>query len=147
MIQKERPVEILLIEDNSGDVLLTKEAFEEIDFRDNINVARDGEEALDYLYKRGIYQNAVRPDLIMLDLNLPRKDGREVLEVIKNDPQLKTIPVIVLTTSKSDRDIRISYESHANCYIVKPVKFEEFLEIIKFVVDFWINLVKLPGLK
>ena len=102
--------------------------------------AEASEQLMDYLSANTI-------DVILLDMNLPRKDGREVLEVIKNDHQLKTIPVIVLTTSKSERDIRISYENHANCYIVKPVKFEEFLEIIKFVVDFWINLVKLPGLK
>src|ERR1700689_481515 len=99
---KDRPVEILLIEDNSGDVLLTKEAFEELEFTDNITIARDGEDALDYLFKRGPYAKAVKPDLILLDLNLPKKDGRDVLETIKTDPNLKSIPVIVLTTSKSE---------------------------------------------
>ncbi|MDX2001424.1 MAG: response regulator [Chitinophagales bacterium] len=143
---KDRPVEILLIEDNSGDVLLTKEAFEELQFSDNITVARDGEDALDYLFKRGPYGNAVRPDLILLDLNLPKKDGREVLEMVKNDPDLKSIPVIVLTTSKSEKDIKMCYDLHCNCYITKPVYFEEFLEIVKFIIDFWIKLVKLPSL-
>lgn len=143
--ERDRPFEILLIEDNSGDVLLTKEAFEEIDYRDHINVARDGEDGLDYLYKRGPYEKAMRPDLILLDLNLPRKDGREVLQVIKNDDSLKSIPVIVLTTSKSDRDINICYDLHANCYITKPVDFEEFLSIMKQVVDYWLKLVRLPA--
>ena len=142
---KDRPVEILLIEDNSGDVLLTKEAFEELQFTDNITVARDGEDALDYLFRRGPYANAVKPDLILLDLNLPKKDGREVLEMIKTDPNLKSIPVIVLTTSKSEKDIKMCYDLHANCYITKPVYFEEFLEIVKFIIDFWIKLVKLPS--
>lgn len=141
---KDRPVEILLIEDNSGDVLLTKEAFEEIDFKDRINVARDGDDAMDYLRKRGPYKDVSRPDLILLDLNLPRKDGREVLEEIKSDPELRSIPVIILTTSKSERDIRICYDLHANCYITKPVDFEEFLKIVKYIVDFWLGLVKLP---
>ena len=143
--ERDRPFEILLIEDNSGDVLLTKEAFEEIDYKDHINVARDGEDALDYLYKRGPYERAARPDLILLDLNLPRKDGREVLQVIKQDDSLKSIPVIVLTTSKSDRDIKICYDLHANCYITKPVDFEEFLAIMKQVVDYWLMLVRLPA--
>ena len=143
--ERDRPFEILLIEDNSGDVLLTKEAFEEIDYKDHINVARDGEDALDYLYKRGPYERAKRPDLILLDLNLPRKDGREVLQVIKQDDSLKSIPVVVLTTSKSDRDIKICYDLHANCYITKPVDFEEFLSIMKQVVDYWLKLVRLPA--
>lgn len=141
---RDRPVEILLIEDNSGDVLLTKEAFEEIEFKDKINVARDGDDAMDYLHKRGPYKDAVRPDLILLDLNLPRKDGREVLEEIKSDAELRSIPVIILTTSKSERDIRICYDLHANCYITKPVDFDEFLKIVKYIVDFWLGLVKLP---
>lgn len=141
---RDRPVEILLIEDNSGDVLLTKEAFEEIEFKDKINVARDGDDAMDYLHKRGPYKDAVRPDLILLDLNLPRKDGREVLEEIKSDAELRSIPVIILTTSKSERDIRICYDLHANCYITKPVDFDEFLMIVKYIVDFWLGLVKLP---
>lgn len=142
---KDRPVEILLIEDNSGDVLLTKEAFEEIEFNERISVARDGEDALDFLYKRGPYAEAVTPDLILLDLNLPRKDGREVLQEIKSHDKLKTIPVIILTTSKSERDIKICYDLHANCYITKPVDFDEFLNIVRFIVDFWIKLVKLPS--
>lgn len=143
--ERDRPFEILLIEDNSGDVLLTKEAFEEIDYKDHINVARDGEDALDYLYKRGPYERAKRPDLILLDLNLPRKDGREVLQVIKQDEKLRSIPVVVLTTSKSDRDIQICYDLHANCYITKPVDFEEFLSIMKQVLDYWLKLVRLPA--
>lgn len=142
---KDKPVEILLIEDNSGDVLLTKEAFEEIDFKDYLVVANDGEDALDYLYKREPYANVETPDLILLDLNLPRKDGREVLEIIKSDDKLKSIPVIVLTTSQSERDIKICYDLHANCFITKPVDFEEFLTIVRYIVDFWIKLVKLPA--
>lgn len=143
---KDRPVEILLIEDNSGDVLLTKEAFEEIEFNERISVARDGEDALDFLFKRGPYADAVTPDLILLDLNLPRKDGREVLQEIKSDPKLKIIPVIILTTSKSDRDIKICYDLHANCYITKPVDFDEFLNIVRYIVEFWIKMVRLPSM-
>lgn len=136
--------EVLLIEDNSGDVLLTKEAFEELNFKDNLHVARDGEDAIDFLKKKGTHADAKRPDLILLDLNLPKKDGREVLEIIKTDKELRSIPVIILTTSKNDKDIQAAYDAHANCYIAKPVDFEEFLEIVRYIVDYWLKLVKLP---
>jgi two-component system response regulator len=141
---KNRPVELLLIEDNSGDILLTKEAFEEIEFSENLSVVTDGEMAVDYLYKQGRYQNATTPDLIILDLNIPRIDGRELLAKIKTDPGLKKIPVLVLSTSKSERDIKQCYELQANCYLIKPVDFEEFLEIVRFIRDFWLGIVKIP---
>jgi len=143
---KNRPVELLLIEDNSGDILLTKEAFEEIEFSENLSVVTDGEMAIDFLYKQGRYQNAPSPDLIILDLNIPRIDGRELLAKIKTDPGLKKIPVLVLSTSKSERDIKQCYELQANCYLIKPVDFEEFLEIVRFIRDFWLGIVKIPSM-
>ena len=141
---KDRPVELLLIEDNSGDILLTKEAFEEIGFSENLSVVTDGEAAIDFLYKQGRYQDAPSPDLIILDLNIPRVDGRELLAKIKGDPMLKKVPIIVLSTSKSDRDIKTCYELQANCYLIKPVDFEEFLQIVTYIRDFWLNMVKIP---
>jgi two-component system, chemotaxis family, response regulator Rcp1 len=144
LIGKDRQVELLLIEDNSGDILLTKEAFEELDFSENLSVVTDGEAALDFLYKQGRYQNAPTPDLIILDLNIPRVDGRELLAKIKTDNNLKRIPVLVLSTSKSERDIKYCYELQANCYLIKPVDFEEFLEIVRFIRDFWLGIVKIP---
>lgn len=139
-----RPAELLLIEDNSGDILLTKEALEEIGFNENLNVVTDGEAALDFLYKRGRYELAPTPDLIILDLNIPRIDGRELLAKIKSDKNLKKIPVLVLSTSKSERDVKHCYELQANCYLVKPVDFEEFLEIVRYIQYFWLGIARIP---
>ncbi|WDT74030.1 MAG: response regulator [Candidatus Manganitrophus sp.] len=139
-----RPVEILLVEDSPGDVRLTKEALKEGKVLNNLNVVGDGVEALAFLRQEGSYKNAVRPDLILLDLNLPKKDGREVLEAIKNDPDLKRIPVVILTTSSAEKDVLKSYDLHANCYVTKPVDFEQFITVVKSVEDFWLTVVKLP---
>jgi len=140
-----RPIEILLIEDNLGDVLLTREGLEEAKVRNNLYVVRDGVEALDFLRRQGTYAQAGRPDLILLDLNLPLKDGREVLEEIKHDPHLRSIPVVVLTTSESDEDILRSYELHANCYITKPIDMAGFIQVVKSIDDFWFTVVRLPN--
>jgi two-component system, chemotaxis family, response regulator Rcp1 len=140
-------VEILLVEDNLGDVRLTTEALKEGKITNNISVVNDGVEAVAFLRKEGKYKDAPRPDLIFLDLNMPRKDGREVLIEIKNDPSLKTIPVIVLTTSQAEQDIIMSYESHANCFISKPVDLEQFLKVTKLIEEFWLTMVKLPPTK
>jgi CheY-like chemotaxis protein len=139
-----RPIEILLVEDNPGDVRLTIEGLNEGKVRNNLHVARDGVEALAFLRKEGEFVDAVRPDLILLDLNLPRKDGREVLTEIKSDPQLKTIPVVVLTTSRAEQDILHSYELQANCYITKPVDLEQFITVVRSIEDFWLTVVTLP---
>ncbi|MFX1342962.1 MAG: response regulator [Promethearchaeota archaeon] len=139
-----RPIEILLVEDNPGDVRLTKEAFKDAKVINNIHVAKDGEEAMAFLRRKGNYANLPRPDIILLDLNLPRKDGREVLAEIKEDPSLKCIPVVILTTSKSEEDILSTYNHHANCYITKPVDLNQFITVIKSIEDFWLCLVKLP---
>ncbi len=140
-----RPVEILLVEDNLGDVRLTQEALKEGKVRNNVSVARDGVEALAFLRREGAYGNAPRPDLILLDLNLPRKDGRAVLAEIKADPLLGLIPVVVLTTSRSEEDVLKTYGLHGNCYIPKPVDLDGFLRVIKCIEDFWLTIVKLPG--
>ena len=140
-----RPVEILLVEDNPGDVRLTIEALKEGKVRNNLHVARDGMEALEFLRRQGKHKDAVKPDLILLDLNLPRRDGREVLAEIKNDPELKTIPVVVLTTSSAEADILKSYKLHANCYITKPVDLEQFVNVVKSIDDFWLTVVRLPS--
>lgn len=139
-----KPIEILLVEDNPGDVRLTIDAFKEGKVSNNFSVVEDGIEAMAYLRKEGKYVNAKRPDMILLDLNLPRKDGREVLVEVKNDEKLKRIPIIVLTTSKADEDIIKSYNYHANCYISKPVDLNEFLRVVKTIEDFWLSVVKLP---
>lgn len=139
-----RPVEILLVEDNPGDVRLTVEALREGKVRNNLNVAADGVEALAYLRREGRYAGASRPDLILLDLNLPRKDGREVLAEIKEDDELKTIPVVVLTTSSAEQDVLRSYDLHANCYITKPVDLEQFITVVKSIRQFWLTIVTLP---
>lgn len=139
-----RPVEILLVEDSPGDVRLTKEALKEGKVLNNLNVVGDGVEALAFLRKEGPYVHMARPDLILLDLNLPKKDGREVLEAIKNDPDLKRIPVVILTTSNAEKDVLKSYDLHANCYVTKPVEFEQFITVVKSVEDFWLTIVKLP---
>jgi two-component system, chemotaxis family, response regulator Rcp1 len=140
-----RPVEILLVEDNPGDVRLTIEALRESRFINNLNVARDGVEALAYLRREGKFANAVRPDLILLDLNMPRKDGREVLAEIKADAKLHTIPVVVLTTSRAEQDVLRSYELQANCFITKPVDLEQFITVVKSIENFWLTVVTLPG--
>jgi two-component system, chemotaxis family, response regulator Rcp1 len=139
-----RPIEILLVEDNPGDVRLTVEGLNEGKVRNNMHVAKDGVEALAFLRAEGQYADAVRPDLILLDLNLPRKDGREVLADIKADPNLKTIPVVVLTTSRAEQDVLHSYELQANCYITKPVDLEQFIHVVKSIEDFWLTVVTLP---
>ena len=137
-------VEILLVEDNPGDARLTREAFNEGRLLNNLRVIGDGVEALAYLRQEAPYSNSVRPDLILLDLNLPKKDGREVLAEIKADQSLKTIPVVVLTTSAAQEDITRAYGSYANCYITKPVNLEQFLCVIQSIESFWLSLVTLP---
>jgi CheY-like chemotaxis protein len=138
------PIDILLVEDNPGDVQLTKEALQEVKVLTNLFVVENGVQALDYLYKRNEYANAVRPDIIFLDLNLPLKNGREVLEIVKNDNELKRIPVVILTSSKAEEDIVRSYNLHANCYITKPLDFNQFAGVVKAIEDFWFTVVKLP---
>ena len=139
-----RPVEILLVEDNPGDVRLTREALREGKVRNNLHVAPDGVEAIAFLRREGEYAGAVRPDLILLDLNLPRKDGREVLEEIKADRSLRNIPVVVLTSSQAEQDIVRAYDLHANCYVTKPVDLDQFINVVKSIEDFWFTIVKLP---
>ena len=140
------PVDILLVEDNQGDVRLTVEAFKESGLRANqLSVVTDGVEAMAFLRRTGKYLHAPRPDLILLDLNLPRKDGREVLAEIKNDEELKRIPVVILTTSKAEQDISRTYNLHANSYIAKPVDLDRFLTVVKEINDFWFSVVTLPG--
>lgn len=140
-----RTIEILLVEDNPGDARLTLEAFKEGRVLNNIQVIGDGVEALAYLRRQGPnYRNAVQPDLILLDLNLPKMDGREVLEEIKADERLKRIPVVVLTTSAAEEDVARAYGSHANCYITKPVELDQFLSVVQSIDSFWLSLVKLP---
>lgn len=138
------PVEILIVDDNPADVRLTREALKEGKVRNSLHVVGDGEAALAYLRREGQYAGAPHPDLIFLDLNLPRKDGREVLAEIKEDPDLKRIPVVVLTTSAAEEDILQTYDLHANCYVTKPVQLDEFLSVVKSIDDFWLALVKLP---
>jgi len=137
-------IEILLVEDNPGDVRLTIEALKETKVMNNLSVVVDGEEAMDYLKQRGQHADATKPDLILLDLNLPKKSGREVLEEIKQDEELQTIPVVVLTVSQAERDIVKSYQLHANCYINKPIDLDQFVEVIKAIEEFWLTIVKLP---
>jgi chemotaxis family two-component system response regulator Rcp1 len=139
-----RPIEILLVEDNPGDVRLTREALAEAKVRNNLAVANDGVEALAYLRRESPHEGATRPDLVLLDLNLPRKDGREVLAEIKADPDLRRLPVVVLTTSTAEQDILESYNLYANCYITKPVDLDQFLAIVTSIEDFWLTIVKLP---
>ena len=138
------PIEVLLVEDSPGDVRLTREAFKDAKVHINLHVAPDGAEAMDFLNRQGKHSNVPRPDLILLDLNLPKKDGREVLEEIKQSPRLKSIPVVILTTSASDADILRSYRLHANCYITKPVGLDGFLQIVHSIDNFWLSVVKLP---
>lgn len=139
-----RPIEILLVEDNPGDVRLTREALHDAKVRNNMMVASDGVEALAYLRQEGQYANTTRPDMILLDLNLPRVNGFEVLDVIKEDADLKRIPVIILTTSQAEQDIIRSYDLYANAYVTKPVDLEQFIRVIKAIEGFWLEIVKLP---
>jgi len=143
-ISEGKPIEILLVEDSPSDAALTVEALKAGKVVNKLNLVEDGVEAMAYLKCEGKYAKATRPDLIMLDLNLPRKDGREVLAELKNDPVLKTIPIIVLTTSRSDKDILQSYQLNANCYITKPVDFQQFIDVVKTIEKFWLTVVTLP---
>ncbi|HEY2672638.1 MAG TPA: response regulator [Rugosimonospora sp.] len=138
------PIEVLLVEDDPGDVLMTREAFEEHKVGNRLRVVSDGVDALAYLRREEPYEDAARPDLILLDLNLPRRDGREVLSEIKNDDSLCRIPVVVLTTSQADEDILRSYQLHANAYVTKPVDFDQFVTVVKQIDEFFISVVKLP---
>lgn len=140
-----RPIEILLVEDNPGDVLLTQEALKEHKINSHLTVAADGVEALAILRGQPPHDSTLRPDIILLDLNLPRKDGREVLAEIKQDEVLRRIPVVVLTTSKAEQDILRTYDLHANCYITKPVDLDQFIHVVKVIDDYWLNIVKLPS--
>ena len=139
-----RPIEILLVEDNLGDVRLTQEALREGSFLNSLRVASDGVEAMELLRQQGRYLNAPRPDLILLDLNLPRMDGRQVLAAIKTDANLRRIPVVVLTTSRAESDIQATYGLHANCYIAKPVDLDQFLNVVRSIENFWLSVVTLP---
>lgn len=139
-----KTAEILLIEDNLGDIRLIKEAFKEGKIINRVSVVEDGEAAMAFLRREGPYAGAVRPDLILLDLNLPKKDGREVLAEIKADEDLKRIPVVILTTSQAEEDILRTYDLHANCYVAKPVDLEQFLAVVRSIEDYWLAIVKLP---
>jgi two-component system response regulator len=140
-----KPIEILLIEDNPGDARLAREAFRDAKVRNNLSWVPDGVEALDFLARKPKYATAPRPDLILLDLNLPRKDGREVLVAIKSDDKFRRIPVVILTTSQAQEDIQRAYHLNANCYISKPVDLDQFMRIVKIIEDFWLTIVKLPA--
>ncbi len=139
-----RPVDILLVEDNPGDVRLIREAFDDGKVINQLSSVSDGQQAIAFLRKQGAYARVSRPDLILLDLNLPRKDGREVLAEIKADPDLKRIPVVVVTSSQAEADILKSYSLHANCYVTKPVDLNRFIQVVKSIEDFWVTIVKLP---
>jgi len=138
------PIEILLVEDDPGDVMMTREAFAENRLRNELHVVSDGVAAIDFLRQRGEHADAVRPDLVLLDLNLPKRDGREVLAEIKSDPDLRLIPVVVLTTSQAEEDVLRSYELHANAYVTKPVDFERFIAVVRKIDEFFVSVVKLP---
>ena len=140
-----RPIEVLLVEDDEGDVLMTREALDEGKVFNRLSVVGDGVEAVSYLRRSGQYADAVRPDLVLLDLNLPKRDGRQVLEEVKSDPDLRRIPIVVLTTSEAEEDVLRSYDLHANAYVTKPVDFERFVEVIRQIDEFFISVVRLPG--
>ena len=140
-----RPVEFLLAEDNPGDVRLTKEALRESKISNNLNVVPDGVEAMAFLRRMGSYADAPRPDVILLDLNLPKKDGREVLAEVKADPNLRLIPVVIITSSEAEQDVLRTYELHANCYVTKPVDLEQFIKVIQSIETFWLTIVTLPS--
>jgi CheY-like chemotaxis protein len=144
MMENLTVVDVLLVEDDPGDVVLIREAFEFNKVHNMLHVASDGVEALDFLHRRNAHADAPRPDLVLLDLNLPRKDGREVLEEVKADPSLRTIPIVVLTTSEAEEDILRSYDLHANAYVTKPVDFDRFIEVVRLIDDFFVTVVKLP---
>jgi len=139
-----QPIEILLVEDNSGDVDLAREALSDSKVSNELHVTTDGVDAMNFLRRQGKYKDVPRPDLILLDLNLPKKDGREVLADIKSDPYLMRIPVVVLTTSREEEDILKSYNLHANCFITKPIDFHQFIKVVKSIEEFWLTIVKLP---
>jgi CheY-like chemotaxis protein len=143
-LQPERQVEILLVEDDPGDVLMTREAFADYKLRNQLHVVSDGADAMAFLRQEGEHADKPRPDLVLLDLNLPRMDGREVLEAIKSDPELSSIPVVVLTTSEAEDDVLRSYSLHANAYVTKPVDFERFIEVVRQIDDFFVTVVRLP---
>ncbi len=145
MVESDNVIEVLLVEDSPSDARLTEEAFRDGKIANRLTIVTDGLEALAYLRRTGAYAKAPRPDLILLDLNLPKMDGREVLRLIKTDDALKTIPVVVLTTSEADQDVLKAYEYHANCYIRKPVDLARFLQIVSMIEDFWLTVVKLPS--
>lgn len=138
-------IHILLVEDNEGDIVLAKEALHDGRIINQVSVARDGDEALDFLKRKGNHTNAEKPDLVLLDINMPRLSGLEVLVAMKNDEQLKIIPVVMLTTSSAEKDIRFAYEHHANCYITKPVDLDKFMEVVHKIEDFWLSIVQLPN--
>jgi two-component system, chemotaxis family, response regulator Rcp1 len=140
-----RPIEILLVEDNPGDVRLAVEALRDAKVNNNLNTVMDGEEALAFLRRQDQYANAPRPDLVLLDLNLPRKSGREVLREVKEDPNLRRIPVVILTTSEAEEDILKAYNYNANCYVTKPVDLDQFIKVVRSIEDFWLTIVKLPS--
>jgi CheY-like chemotaxis protein len=143
-IKAMRPIEILMVEDNPGDVRLTQETLKDSKVANTLHVVQDGVAALDFLYRRGGYGAAPRPDLILLDLNLPKKNGREVLEVIKQDAHLQTIPVVILTTSRAEEDVMRAYSLRANCYITKPIDLAQFIQIVRTIEQFWLAIVTLP---
>lgn len=142
---REKPIEILIVDDNEGDLRLAKEGFKKNKIRNRIHSVEDGVEAMEFLRKEGKYTNVPRPDLILLDLNLPKKDGREVLEEIKNDETLKSIPVVILTISKAEEDILKTYNLHANCFITKPIDYKQFIKVVNSIENFWLAIVKLPS--
>ena len=145
MPQPAKPIEVLLVEDNPGDVRLTQEALKNGKVINHLSVVSDGVEATDFLFRRGKFDQAPRPDLILLDLNLPRKNGREVLKEIKDDPDLRRIPVMVLTTSSAEQDLQKAYNLHANCYVTKPVDLDQFLAVVRSIENFWFKIVTLPS--
>ena len=144
MMKNNEPIEILLVEDNPGDARLAAEALKENKVRNNLYHVKDGVEAMDFLHRRGDYDGVPMPDLILLDLNLPRKDGREVLEEIKEDSALRSIPVVILTTSSAERDLVQTYDLHANAYVIKPIDLDQFIEVVRAIESFWFTIVKLP---
>jgi CheY-like chemotaxis protein len=139
-----RQIEVLLVEDDPGDVLMTKEAFEDYKLRNKLHVVTDGAEAMEFLRRQGEHADAPRPDLVLLDLNLPRMDGREVLQAIKSDPDLASIPVVILTTSEAEEDVLRSYSLHANAYVTKPVDFDRFIQVVRQIDEFFVSVVRLP---
>ncbi|MCO5250185.1 MAG: response regulator [Candidatus Kapabacteria bacterium] len=143
-IEELKPIDILLAEDSPGDADLAKEALEESKLKNQLHVVVDGQEALDFLYKKGKYQDVPRPDLILLDLNMPKVDGREVLKIVKEDEDLRSIPIVILTTSRAEEDILKTYNLHANCYISKPLDLDKFIEVVNSIENFWISIVTLP---